>query len=231
MFVHLDPHPVLSQPCTTTMVGNSRYYKFGDQDEFSYPSITTVLSYNPEKKKGLAAWRSRIGEDNARKIVNNSSKRGTSLHSICERYIDNYEGYIEGAMPDAREMFLSLKPHLDSNLNGIVCQEQFLYSHTLKLAGRTDLIAYWGSDLAVLDFKNSIKPKREEWLSDYYKQLSGYAAMYYDMTGQIIKKGVVLIAVEGQRDPQIFITNPWRWIESLYEDIKTYSLLQEKIKQ
>lgn len=222
IFTHLDT-PIPLEECETVSIDGMRFYKFFvGGEERVYPSVTSILSYNPKKQKSLSEWRKRIGEENAKKIVNNSSRRGTSLHKICEKYIQNDINYLNGAMPDAKEMFLSLKPIIDQSLDRIVCQEQFLFSHTLKVAGRTDLIAHWEDELAVFDFKNSIKPKKEEWLSDYYKQLSAYAAMYYDMTRQPIKKGVLMIAVEGQ-DPQIFIMNPWNWIKEFHSDIQNFN--------
>jgi len=179
-----------------------------------YPSITSVLGANPEKKKGLQEWRKRVGETEANKISRKASRRGTTVHKICEDYLNNEEEYINGAMPDSVGMFNSLKPILIENVGNIYGQELALYSDRLGVAGRVDLIAEWDRVPSVIDFKTSARPKKLEWIDDYFMQCSGYAAMYYEMTGFPIKDVVVAIMVDGD-SPQIFKGKVGEWLPSL----------------
>ena len=96
-----------------------------------------------------------------------------------------------------------------------------LVSHTLRIAGRVDLIANWDGHLAVIDFKQSNRPKKIEWVGDYFKQISAYTAMVYEMTDTLIQHGVIMIAVDGA-SPQIFEFNPWDHIKDLCADIYRY---------
>ena len=197
-----------------------RYYKV---DEVLYPSITSVLSYNPEKINSLEGWRKRVGEKEARKISQKAARRGTTIHHICEDYINNQEEYINGAMPDAVGMFNSLKPILDKSLNNIHVQEAPLYSKHLGVGGRVDCIAEWDGVLSVIDFKQSNKLKREEWISDYFMQCAGYAAMYFEMTDTPVKNIIVAIMVEGESDPQIFKGRVGDWLPDLKKAVDRFN--------
>jgi genome maintenance exonuclease 1 len=86
----------------------------------------------------------------------------------------------------------------------IYYQEQSVYSHRLKTAGRMDCLAEWDGELAVLDFKTSRKPKKKEWIEDsYYLQVSFYAAALYEIANIKVKKGIVLVSVDND-DAQVF---------------------------
>lgn len=220
-FIH-TPNLIIEQHQNLKRVNinGKRYYQIPDGDTVeAFPSITTVLDANPEKKKSLAAWRARVGNDTANKIAAGAASRGTSLHLIGERYLGNDPDYMSGAMPTAQSMFLDLKPILDEHIGNIICQEASMFSRTLKIAGTADVIAEWDDELATVDLKNSIRPKKEEWITDYYLQVAAYSAMFYEMTGIAIKKGVIIIAVENSQ-PQVFECRVWSWLPKLLEQIK-----------
>ena len=200
--------------------GKRRYIVEHDGQMEYYPSVTTILSNDPEKQKSLAAWRKRIGVEEAERISKRAAGRGEILHKICEDYLNNKEEYLS-TRHDANAMFFDIKGKLDDNVNEVVSQEVALVSHTLRIAGRVDLIAKWDGDYAIIDFKQSNRPKRLEWIQDYFKQISAYTAMVYEMTDILIKRGIVLIAVDGS-EPQMFEFNPWDHIKSLCDDIKRY---------
>ena len=100
-----------------------------------YPSITTLLS--AYSKKGISEWRARVGDEVANKISSAAARRGTALHTVCEKYLLN-ELSESSMMPTTKQLFMQLKPHLLENLGKIYCLEQSLYSDQLKIAGRVD---------------------------------------------------------------------------------------------
>ena len=113
-----------------------------------YPSITTVIGKQPGKQKGLQEWRERVGEDEARKITTQASRRGTSVHNICEAYIKNEYGHLDGRMPNEVDLFSSIQPLLN-RIDNIHVVEGSMWSDHLKLAGRTDLIGEFDNRLSV----------------------------------------------------------------------------------
>ena len=118
---------------------SGRQYK--TPNGISYPSVTTVLSsYN---KKAIYEWRARVGEEEANKVSGKASRRGTALHTVCEKYLLNEmnELRMHTMMPNIKELFLQLRPELDRNIGKIYSLEQALYSDGLKIAGRVDCIA------------------------------------------------------------------------------------------
>lgn len=187
-----------------------------------YPSITTVLSYSSDKSF-LEEWRNRVGEQEAYKITKKSSDRGTKLHDVCEKYLLNElnDFKIRMMMPDIKDFFLQLRPHIDKNIGDVYGLELPLYSDSLKLAGRTDCIAEWDGKLSVVDYKNSIKEKKEEWITGYFLQCSAYAVMFEERTGRKIEQIVVAIANE-EGKPQIFIKQKDKYLEELQSYIERF---------
>jgi genome maintenance exonuclease 1 len=189
----------------------------------SYPSVTTVLSsYN---KKAIYEWRARVGEEEANKVSGKASRRGTALHSVCEKYLLNEmnELRMQTMMPNIKELFLQLRPELDRNIGKIYSLEQALYSDGLKIAGRVDCIAEWDGELAVIDFKTSSKEKWEDGILNYFMQCSAYAEMFGEITGKPINKLVVAIAVEESK-PQIFVRDKEPYLPQLKQYIAKYYL-------
>ena len=219
MFIHNAPVELPDGKLKTVYEDGSRFYVTPEGNK--YPSITSVLGANPEKIKGLMQWRKRVGEAAANKISQKASSRGTTVHKICEDYLNNEKEYINGAMPDSVGMFSSLKPILTQSVGNIYGQELALYSDHLGVAGRVDLIAEWDGVPSIIDFKTSARPKKLEWVDDYFRQCSGYAAMYYEMTDFPIKDVVIAIMVDGD-SPQIFKGKVSDWLPSLAKAIVNF---------
>ncbi|NBW57791.1 exonuclease [bacterium] len=180
-----------------------------------YPSITTVLSeYN---KHVIMEWRKRVGADNANSIAAAASRRGTKVHSIIEAYLKNDDAPIEDKLDLDR--FFSLEPFLDC-IDNIHVQEKGLYSDHLRIAGTVDCIAEYNGKLSVIDFKTSSKPKKKEWIDNYFMQCAAYAIMYEERTGTPINRLVIMISVE-QDAPQIFLEKRDNWVKQLlhYRDL------------
>jgi len=180
------------------------------------PSITTVLG--ALKKESIQRWRDRVGHDVANAISKKASNRGTNVHTLCERYLNN-EPLCE-IMPDAQEMFLSIKPYLN-RIDNIRYQEQALWSEKLGVAGRVDCIADFELDLSVIDFKTSKRVKDLEEIQDYFWQTAAYALMYEELIGEPINNLVIIMAVENS-GPFIYKQKTEDYIEGLVKAINFY---------
>ena len=171
-----------------------RFYPIPGADKY-YPSVTSITSF--KNAAFFAGWRKKIGEEEANRITNRATQRGTAFHSITEDYVKgelNLDSYLANN-PLSVRMFQSAKSTLD-RIDNIYCLETFLYSHYLGLAGRVDCIGEFDGELAVIDFKTSTKEKQENYIEHYFVQETAYAAMFLERSGIEVKKIVTLIATE-----------------------------------
>ena len=157
-------------------------------------SITTVTGFF--KRKTIAEWRRRVGEEEANRITKRASARGTDFHQVCQDYLENKELNWDDYKPLTKIMFFHAKPYLDK-INNIHAIERTLYSEYLGLAGRVDCIAEYEGELAVIDFKTSDKIKPEEWIENYFVQEMFYGSAYCELTGKSIKKLITLMVTPG----------------------------------
>ena len=173
-----------------------RFYEAPDGNK--YPSITTVLSKQPGKQEGLQKWRERIGEEQARLVSGKAARRGTAFHNICEDYLNGVEDITHHKEKNflAYCMFGEMKSHLDDKIKKVVLQEQTMYSPKYRVAGRCDFIGVYGDTLAVVDFKTTTTPKKEEWIDDYFIQCAAYGSMYEEHTGEAIENIVIMMVAE-----------------------------------
>lgn len=184
------------------------------------PSVTTFLGHF--KKASIVAWRKRVGEEEANKISAKASRRGTKFHSIMESYLNNEENIIkEDWMPDVKASFYNMLPTLD-RIDNIHYIETMLYSEMLGLAGQVDCIAEFDGVTSIIDFKTSNKLKKEEWITNYFEQCTCYSLMYEEMTSIQAKQIVVLISVDGEVQPQIFVKHRKEYIPELFNKIKEF---------
>ena len=197
------------QDLRTENIEGKRHYVTPDGNR--YVSITTLLSNL--SKAGIQKWRNRVGAEEANRISTKASRQGTGVHSICESYIKNEDGFLDGRMPNEVEMFQSIESLLDC-IDDVHCVEGALYSDELKLAGRTDLIAEFDNQLAVIDYKTSRKIKTWEMCHSYFMQGAFYAHAYEERTGIPINNIVIIMAVENEK-PLLFKETKDRWIEPL----------------
>lgn len=159
-----------------------------------YPSVTTVLSAHKDKKF-LDSWKRRVGEENANKITKYACDVGTDLHARIENFLLNRNDY----SPEAKNYSLHSTMMFDvmmdflkriDNIHGL---ELPLYSHTLRMAGRTDCIGEYDSELSIIDFKSSKSEKKTEWIEDYFIQGTIYSLMYEELTGIKIPNVTILM--------------------------------------
>jgi len=197
-----------------TFPDGKRYYTL--EDGTRVPSVTTVLG--AQKKAGIMAWRKKVGEEEANRVSRIATGRGTSVHTLCENYLNNDD--LGSAMPDALEMFLSIKPVLN-RIDNIHYQECALWSKQLEMAGRVDCIGEFDGKLSVIDFKTSKRIKTEAHIEDYFWQTTAYALMYEEMIGTPINNLVIIMAVEDEQ-PLIFKQQTQDHIPGLVKAIKYY---------
>ena len=194
-----------------------RTYKCPDGSSFN--SVTTVLKVLSED--AIQAWRRRVGEDVANKIGVRAANRGTAVHSIIERYLDNNVEYDKDVMPDVLSTFKDVQPILDEHISEILGLEAPLYSKHLKLAGRVDCVGMFDNKLSIIDFKTSRKIKKKEWIHNYFAQASAYAIMFEERTGIPVPQLVIIIAVDNE-EPQVFVEKRDDWTELLFKAKEIY---------
>lgn len=159
----------------------------------SFPSITTVLSKTKDKSS-IIRWRKRVGEETANRITVSATRRGTSMHKLCEDYLSNKTLDLT-ADTTGELLFRSIRPQLD-HIDNIRCLETSLHSKILKVAGTVDCVAELDGKLTVIDFKTSTKPKKTEWINEYFMQGCFYLVAYRELTGEMPEQVSILISVQ-----------------------------------
>ena len=200
---------------TTENIDGKRHYVTPNG---SYISITTLLANL--SKDGIQKWRNRVGATEANRISTKASRQGNAIHALCEKYIKNEEGFLTESMPHLVEMFESILPLLD-RVDNVHVTEGAMYSDELGLAGRTDLIAEFDEQLAIIDYKTSRRIKTWEMCASYFMQGAFYAHAYEERTGIPINNIVIIMAVENE-EPLLFRETKDRWLEPLRQVIHKY---------
>jgi len=173
------------------MEGKGRTYDV--QDQTALASVTTILGETKDKSF-LKEWRKRIGEEKAKKIVADASKRGTSMHHIIEGWVSGQQHLdLTPIGQNAHSMATQIiKNGLKDRLEGYYGIEALMYYPGLY-AGSADLVAKHDGEITIIDFKQTNKPKREEWIEDYFMQLSAYAMAHDYVYGTSIDKAMIMM--------------------------------------
>ena len=186
-------------------------------DGSRFPSITTVLSILSED--AIAAWRKRVGEEEANRVGSRAANRGTQVHSIIERYLKNED--TTDYLPHIRQSLENLRPILDQRIGKIFGLETPLYSNHLGLAGRCDCVGEFDGVPSIIDFKTSKRVKTHDKISNYFAQMSGYAVMWEERTGMPITNTVVIMDVD-DNEPLVFKEHRDNYIQLLIDTKKEY---------
>ena len=185
-------------------IEGKRHYVF---DTEKLPSVTTILDATQpeEKKKSLADWAARIGEEAAEKIKSEAAVRGTAMHKILEKYVLE-EGYVDqtNVGKQAHNMAIQIIQNGLSDVTEYYGTECTLYYPGLY-AGQTDLVGIHKGQDAIIDFKQSNKPKRPEWIGDYKLQLAAYAMAHNILFNTQITNGVVMMCTKDNYYQQFVI--------------------------
>ena len=163
-----------------------------DVQGHNLPSVTTILSRTKDQKK-LQEWRNRVGNNEADRVMNLSSKRGTLMHKYLEHYVLG-KGY-----EDLTDLGQATKKMADkvievgmTPVDGYFGSEITLFYPGLY-AGTTDLVCMHNDMETIVDFKQSNRPKKREWIDDYFLQSAAYAMAHDHVHGSKIRQCVIMI--------------------------------------
>ena len=156
------------------------------------PSVTTILGATKDQEF-LKKWKAKVGEAKAEEIKNLSSRRGTAMHKYLECYIES-KGY-----EDLTDIGVQAKPMAQKIIDiGLAPVDEYYGSEVTLYypglyAGSTDLVCRHNGMETIVDFKQSNRPKREEWIEDYYLQIAMYAMAHDYVYGSKIEQGVIMV--------------------------------------
>jgi len=175
------------------IVMGRRHYAVDNQ---KLPSVTTILSKTQpkEKQESLAKWRAREGEANAQRIMDQAAARGTAMHTLLEHYLigekhaDLTDLGQQATMMAEKVIEEGIKGHLDE-----IWGSEVTVWYPDLFAGATDVVGVYDGKESIVDFKQTNKPKRREWIDDYFLQLAAYAMAHNFTYKTEIIQGVVLM--------------------------------------
>jgi len=200
------------------LINNERHYSIDNQ---KLPSVTTILqaTQSEEKKASLKQWQNKVGVDNAENIKNVAANRGSIMHRIIECYLlgQNHadlsdEGQRAGMM--ARTI---VEQGLEGCMDEIWGTEITLYYPNLY-AGASDLAGVYEGRESIMDFKQSNKLKRREWIEDYFLQLAAYATAHNTVYNTNIQSGTILMCTKDNQFQKFTVSSTefqkymWEWL-------------------
>ena len=190
-------------PVPRVEVNGKRFYATPDGNKL--PSVTTILDKTKpaEKIQALQEWRRRVGEQKAQQITTEAANRGTRMHSYLEHYVKHGKLKERGTNPFSWASHamaqVVIKEGLDNRVDEFWGYEVPLYFPSVY-AGTTDAAGIHLNEEAILDYKQTNKPKKIEWIEDYFLQLCAYAEAHNELHSTQIKKGVILMCVKPETD-------------------------------
>ena len=179
-------------PWSRSTTDGLRTYAVGKE---KLPSVTTILqaTQSDEKRASLARWKSKVGDTEANRIKNQAASRGTNMHLHLEKYILG-QGHLD-LTEEGKTAKSMAQTVIDKGLDDL--QEIWGSEVTLwypgLYAGATDLVGTYDYEDSIIDFKQSNKPKRKEWIEDYCMQLAAYAMAHNQVYNTEITQGVILM--------------------------------------
>lgn len=185
-------------PLSRETIEGKRHYCLPDGKKV--PSVTTILdkTKSKESREALANWKKRVGEVKAQEITTEAANRGTRMHSYLETYVMMDDMKPLPGNPFAHPSWFMAAQII---LKGLSQVDEFwgvevpVYYSGLY-AGTTDCLGLWKGTPAIIDFKQSNKVKKREWIEDYFLQLAAYALAHDETYGTNIEQGVILMAVQ-----------------------------------
>jgi genome maintenance exonuclease 1 len=220
------------KPLNRTTLEGKRHYVLPNGEKV--PSVTTILdrTKSEESKQALANWKKRVGEQQAQQIVTEAANRGTRMHSYLESYIlsDDMKPLPPNPFGHA-SWFMAAEVILKglSNVDEFWGTEVPVYYSGLY-AGTTDCLGLWKGQPAIMDFKQSNKVKKKEYIADYFTQLAAYAEAHNDTHGTNINTGVILMAVQPKQQPDGTFDTP-QYLEFVIEGDEFEYWRQEWLKR
>lgn len=205
MIINKFPYQKISRKS----INGVRLYACPNGDKL--PSVTTILDITKtqEKKQVLENWRKRVGHANAAEITKQAAGRGTKIHTFLENYMKNDQIDQPDSHPQSIESYKMANQIIRCGLKHVTeyyGSEVSLYYPELY-AGTTDCVALYKGELAVIDFKQTNRPKKSEWVDDYRLQLCAYISSHNILYNTEISRGIVMMC-SGQLDYQQFEITP-----------------------
>jgi len=207
------------KPIPRVVIEGKRFYATPDGNNL--PSVTTILdkTKSEESREALNRWRRSVGAEKAQQITTEAANRGTRMHTYLEDYVKT------GAIKERTTNPYSWASHAMAHVvveKGLRKVSEFwgievpLYFPGIY-AGTTDGAGVHLNQESILDYKQSNKPKKREWIEDYFVQLCAYAEAHNEVHGTRIRKGVILMCVKPDVDEQFNIIKPPEYQEFVLE--------------
>ena len=208
------------KPISRKQVNGKRLYETPDGNAVA--SVTTILDATKDKTH-LIAWKKRVGEKKAQEIVTEAAGVGTRMHKYLEDYIEFGEWPQPGSNPYAQQAHSMAQVIKDNVMDDVEVwgSEVALYMPNMY-AGTTDLVGTYKGQPAIMDFKQTNKPKKVEWVVDYFLQLVAYAEAHNEIYGTEIREGHVFMCSRAGEYQQFDVWpheyDEWRneWYERVY---------------
>jgi genome maintenance exonuclease 1 len=207
------------KPIPRVVLEGKRFYATPDGQNL--PSVTTILdkTKSPDKIEALNRWRRSVGAEKAQQITTEAANRGTRMHTYLEQYVR--DGVIKepGSNPYSWPSHAMAQVVVDKGL----CNVSEFWGIEVPLyfpgiyAGTTDGAGIHLNEEAILDYKQTNKPKKREWIDEYFMQLCAYAEAHNELHGTNIRKGVILMCVKPDLDDQFTIIKPPEYQEFVLE--------------
>jgi len=227
----VSPPPIINkfeyQTVKQINLDGKRFYETPDGSKT--PSVSTILRATKDMT-GLNAWKKRVGAKNAQKIVSEAAGIGTAMHGNLERFLLREERQVDDQVVQVKANAMAQKI-IDnglSDVNEVWGIEQALY-FPKKYSGTADLIGEYKNLPAVMDFKQSNKPKRKEWIDDYFLQLTAYRLAHNQVYATNIRCGVIFLCTRDEEYQQFDLNESdcnywetiwWNRVDQYYDQIK-----------
>lgn len=201
-----------------SLINDERHYDIGNT---KLPSVTTILQATQpeEKRKSLEAWKQREGLEQAEKIKNEAANRGSIMHRVIEGYL---LGQRHADLSDlGRQAGVMAKiiynEGLKDHMQEIWGTEVTLYYPGLY-AGASDLVGIYDGRESIMDFKQANKPKKKEWITEYFLQLAAYATAHNQVYNTNINSGTILMCTKDNYFQKFIVSGEefqrymWDWL-------------------
>ena len=195
------------------------------------PSVTTILSAckDPEAASALEGWRNAVGTKRADEITTEAGARGTRMHAYLEHWVKTGEIKVPGSNPYAKQSNQMARIIIEKgliNLTEAWGSETGLYYPEIY-AGTTDLVGCWKGEPAIVDFKQTNKPKTDDRVAGYFAQLAAYATAHNKVYGTNIQTGVILMCSKDYEYQEWVIEgNEFKkWADVWWSTVEQYYLL------
>ena len=203
-----------------SLIKDERHYEVGSE---KLPSVTTILAatQSDEKRASLEAWKNKVGNFEADKIKNKAASRGTAMHSYIEHHLNG--GGLLDLSSEGREAESMAKTIIEKGLGDLheIWGSEVVLHYPGLYAGATDLCGIYQGRDSIVDFKQSNKPKKDEWIEDYKLQLAAYATAHDCIYNTKIEQGVILMCTPDNFFQRFIINGSqfreykWKWLEKV----------------